>query len=129
MTENATTCLLVFHKEVHLDLWFLYKVSKQQTVFFVKFADDFLLVLENKKEPRKTTDELVKQIVEKDLILSVTKSKLMCFGRLRKKDHTEFEIDENIVEAIKEANLLGCTISNDLKWESHLLKSKKKKEF
>ncbi len=94
--------------------------------FLVKFADDFTIEAKDKRTLQSAAQEVIKQIEEKMLIINMKKTKLVNFSRRRKKNETEFAVNNTVIEELDEVKLLGCTITSRLNWESHIGKIRSK---
>ena len=91
----------------------------------IKYADDTVVVglISNNDENnyRKSIVDVIKWCNDNFLEVNVTKTKEMTIDfRKNKNEKVPILINGKDVEVVSEYKYLGCLISNDLKWESHL---------
>ena len=75
----------------------------------------------DKSEVHSQLLKTVKYAEENQMKLNLKKTKLMLFNPSRKKDFMpHFNIDDNQIELVSEARLLGVIVRSDLSWSAHV---------
>ena len=101
-------------------------MQSSNKLYFVQFADDTCLFMENKNKAilaEQLNSELIhvsEWLVSNKLSLNVNKSNFLFFSNQRDKDPPVLKIQNNIIENKEVVKYLGILIDNKLKWNHHI---------
>ena len=97
------------------------EAGNNKKIFYLAFADDIGLICKDSEEMKSALKSLESYCQRKQLVINVSKTKILTFGKGRPVKPTSYILNEEAVEEVKQFKYLGVKFTVGLSFTDHLM--------